>query len=149
MPGTVYQKIKWGIIYWPRNLEKLTNLVISVNFEKSAHCVYGEYAKRQKRAAIKNVSVYTVIEQHENFFRTSLPTIDTVGLIKPKNISCYFPFKSDLEWLLGIPCIKLITSPMYIYTMYSMFIDTKFHDAMNMIKCQYISVRDELSSIGS
>ncbi len=61
-----------------------------------------------------------IIEQHKKCFRSSLPTIDTVGLIKPKNISCYFPLK---KWprmiaLYTVHQVNNIIAPTYIYVQY-------------------------------
>ncbi len=43
--GTVYQKIEWEIIYWPRKND-LQILFFSNLEKKFALCVFGEYAKK-------------------------------------------------------------------------------------------------------
>jgi hypothetical protein len=47
--GTVYQKIEWDIIYWPRKNNLKVLFFRNLERKKLALCVYGEYAKRRKK----------------------------------------------------------------------------------------------------
>jgi hypothetical protein len=71
--GTVFEKIEWGIINWP----KKNNLQILFfrNLEKKISSLCMENTLNGEKVIKLNIS-RLIIEQHEKNFRSSLSTLD-------------------------------------------------------------------------